>query len=222
MTDLEFGSEEWLEDVMRDAHTYESDLPLYDAALRFKRQRDEARERLEAVKALKVGDVARHIEQTIPLWLQHAIAMLHDMVDQTNPSDPIGAALTRVGLERRVEPDEPLPMSDARATLMWCVLRSKSVSALPSGDAAEGSGFKPGDLVCVEVPPNCTIHSSDAQRLGRIMHIAEKLGDMHATDSVAMPAVDDVARALLDELTQLTSVSARRNADGSEDVKVRR
>ena len=35
-----------------------------------------------------------------PLWLGHAIAVLHECVDQTNPDCPIGIALTRAGLER--------------------------------------------------------------------------------------------------------------------------
>jgi FtsZ-binding cell division protein ZapB len=55
----------------------------------FERQLDEARS--EAEKLRTDG----------PLWMRCAIAMLHDMVDQTDPSDIIGAALTRVGFQRR-------------------------------------------------------------------------------------------------------------------------
>lgn len=33
-----------------------------------------------------------------------------------------------------------------------------------------------GDLVCVIVPANCTTHAVDAQRLGRIVALAEEIG----------------------------------------------
>jgi hypothetical protein len=40
-------------------------------------------------------------EKNGPLWMRHAIAILHDMVDQTDPNDVIGTALTHAGLQRR-------------------------------------------------------------------------------------------------------------------------
>lgn len=42
--------------------------------------------------------------------LRAAIANLHDQVDQTDPNDPIGAALTRAGLARR--PDATSRLAD--------------------------------------------------------------------------------------------------------------
>lgn len=38
----------------------------------------------------------------VPLWLVHAVNKMHDSVDLTNPECPIGIALTRAGLERRL------------------------------------------------------------------------------------------------------------------------
>lgn len=35
-----------------------------------------------------------------PVWLRHALCCLHAQVDLTDPQDPVGAALTRAGLER--------------------------------------------------------------------------------------------------------------------------
>ena len=44
--------------------------------------------------------------------LRGQVRTLHDLVDQTDPNDPIGVALTKVGLERR--PQEPQQRSEPR------------------------------------------------------------------------------------------------------------
>lgn len=44
--------------------------------------------------------------------LRDQVRALHDFVDQTDPNDPIGSALSRVGLARR--PPEPFPTNSER------------------------------------------------------------------------------------------------------------
>lgn len=41
-----------------------------------------------------------HLGQDGPAWLRFALQCLHSQVDRTDPSDPVGAALTHAGLER--------------------------------------------------------------------------------------------------------------------------
>lgn len=55
--------------------------------------------------------------------------------------------------------------------------------------------LEPGRLALVEVPPNCTVHDADAQRLGRILGIAKAISDEWSERK-------SVAPALLDELAQ--------------------
>ena len=57
--------------------------------------------------------------------------------------------------------------------------------------------FEPGDLVCVEVPLNCTIHDADAQRLIRIVSLAKEIGEHWRNQ-------EGVNGKLLDELAVYT------------------
>ncbi len=45
----------------------------------------------------------------VPTWLKHAITILHEHVDLTDPNDPVGCALTAAGLERNPDVhDDPV------------------------------------------------------------------------------------------------------------------
>lgn len=50
---------------------------------------------------------ALHLLAGCYIELRDQVRALHDLVDQTNPIDPIGSALTRVGLARRPHKPEP-------------------------------------------------------------------------------------------------------------------
>lgn len=73
---------------------------------------DETRDRLgnfaerEAV-AREVADLELRADRQalVPLWLRLAINCVHDAVDATDPSDPVGSALTSAGLEHRMPLD---------------------------------------------------------------------------------------------------------------------
>lgn len=49
---------------------------------------------------LALLDEIDQLREQGPLWLQFAIASLHESVDLTDPRCPVGSALTRAGLER--------------------------------------------------------------------------------------------------------------------------
>ena len=70
------------------------------------------------VRLAEVEGENEQLKQTGPLWLAHAIAVMHECVDLTDPRDPVGAALTRAGLERvpvqaRIDYDDLLVERDA-------------------------------------------------------------------------------------------------------------
>lgn len=72
-----------------------------------------------------------------------------------------------------------------------------------------------GDLVLVEVPPNCTIHSADAATMAELMVLAKMIGE-HWRDQQGVNA------SLLDRLAELTenlTVIDRIDAD-SVDVRL--
>jgi len=74
-------------------------------------ERDRLKEECEALKGEH-----ENMRRRGPHWMRCAIAVLHDSVDQTNPNDPVGIALTRAGLERR--PDgEPMTVDSLRSSL---------------------------------------------------------------------------------------------------------
>lgn len=50
--------------------------------------------------AARVSEVERERDAASGLWLLYAVRRLHSFVDQTDPNDVIGVALTRAGLER--------------------------------------------------------------------------------------------------------------------------
>ena len=62
--------------------------------------------------------------------LRDQIRALHDLVDQTDPSDPIGVALTNVGLARRL-PEVAVPTGPR---LVYAPLTSEQVAALNPDD----------------------------------------------------------------------------------------
>jgi hypothetical protein len=91
----------------------------------------------------------------------------------------------KVLAELRDQLAAPTPDSDAR--LMLAVLREPTATCTP------------GELVCVEVPHNCTIHDGDAERAEKILAIAKKLG--HAWRRMAPSGV---SLWLLEQLAELT------------------
>lgn len=60
--------------------------------------------------------------------LRRQVRALHDLVDLTDPNDPVGAALTRVGLERR--PEDPI----STASEPRLVRSPAQIAALSSDD----------------------------------------------------------------------------------------
>jgi hypothetical protein len=63
--------------------------------------------------------------------LRDQVRALHDLVDQTDPNDPIGVALTKVGLERRpVEVAEP----SSKPRLVYAPMTPAEVAALSVDD----------------------------------------------------------------------------------------
>lgn len=49
----------------------------------------------------RAADLEAVDRASYPFWLKCAVQRMHEMVDQTNPNDPIGIALTRAGLEMK-------------------------------------------------------------------------------------------------------------------------
>ena len=78
---------------------------------------------------------------------------------------------------------------------------------------------KPGDLVAVEVPLNCTIHSADATRLSRLRLVAAALAKgLGRHDSTrAMP---DMMVTLFVELLSLAAGDAAANEAAERQVDV--
>lgn len=115
---------------------------------------------------------------------------------------------------------EKMPAIDPRAPQMFATL----VSCVTSNTMRETPNAQPGDLVRVQVPPNCTIHDVDAQRLARVRAIAAELGMVYRTAAEKLrermtamhpekvgwigapyPAVDNAhLNAMLSELAELT------------------
>lgn len=63
--------------------------------------------------------------------------------------------------------------------------------------ATPNAGVGIGDLVLVEVPPNCSVHADDSQRMAEILATAEEIG-RHWRDQ------EGVNAALIDKLARLT------------------
>ena len=80
-------------------------------------------------------------------WYESAVCALHDQVDLTAPSDPVGVALTRAGLERRPAPD--LEQDDLRTQLEVAQAQAKRMrTAIRRLIAAEEAW----DIACWEEP----------------------------------------------------------------------
>lgn len=54
-----------------------------------------------AAQDRRIAELEAADRASYPFWLKCAVQKLHEMVDQTDPGDPIGVALTRAGLERK-------------------------------------------------------------------------------------------------------------------------
>lgn len=72
---------------------------------------------------------------------------------------------------------ERMPHGDPKAPQIFAVM----VSAVTSNVGREMPDARPGDLVRVQVPPNCVITDADARRVARIRAIAAELGMVHRT-----------------------------------------
>jgi hypothetical protein len=59
-----------------------------------------------------------------------------------------------------------------------------------------------GELVMVEVPPNCTIHDADAERLERILSLAYQIGQQWRDQ-------DGINPGMLDQLAMYTMPKER-------------